>query len=128
MTTYLLDADVVFDVLKRVERALRLLRSLHAQGHRLTVTPVVVAEVFGGTPPELRDQVAVFLGGFARLVTSDAAARRAGELRYDRARNGRQLATTDMLIAATAMEHGATLITRSVRDYPIAELNVLTPY
>ena len=27
-----------------------------------------------------------------------------------------------------AIRHGATLVTRNVRDYPIAELNVLTPY
>jgi predicted nucleic acid-binding protein len=128
LSTYLLDSDVLFDVLKGIERAVRLLRSLRAQGHELAVMTVVIAEVFAGTPPELRDDIELFLGGFRSLPLSDQGARRAGEMRYDFDRLGRPLATTDLLIAATALEHGATLVTRNVRDYPIAELNVLTPY
>ncbi|HEY3081931.1 MAG TPA: type II toxin-antitoxin system VapC family toxin [Chloroflexota bacterium] len=128
MSLQLLDSDVVIDFLKGVERAVRLLRSLRAAQHDLATMPVIVAEVFVGTPPEGRGYVRLLFDSFVRLPLSDQAAQRAGELGYDHARRGIQLTTPDLLIAATALEHGATLVTRNIRDYPIAGLSILSPY
>jgi predicted nucleic acid-binding protein len=35
------------------------------------------------------------------------------------------LTTTDTLVAATAIKHGATLITANVKDYPMEEIELL---
>ncbi len=43
------------------------------------------------------------------------------------ARKGRTLALTDMLIAATALEHELTLITDNHKDFPMPELLLFTP-
>lgn len=40
----------------------------------------------------------------------------------------RTLPVVDCLIAATAAEHGATLVTRNVRDVPADEVAVLNPW
>lgn len=40
----------------------------------------------------------------------------------------RTLPVVDSLIAATAAEHGATLVTRNVRDVPIDDVAVLDPW
>lgn len=38
---------------------------------------------------------------------------------------GLQLPATDCLIAATAHEHGALVITRNVKDFPMPEVTLL---
>jgi predicted nucleic acid-binding protein len=41
---------------------------------------------------------------------------------------GRPLPTIDSLLAATAMEHGLTLVTRNVADFQFAGLKVFNPW
>lgn len=128
MTLHLLDSNVVIDYLNGIERATRFVQSLRLGDHGLALTSIVVAEVFAGAAVADRSGVRSILSGFDRLPTDERAAELAGTLRYDFMRRGRALALTDLLVAATALEHGATLVTRNVRDYPIADLNVLSPY
>lgn len=57
-------------------------------------------------------------------------ARRCAEVRADLQRRGRSIRprALDLLIAATAMEHGLTLVTRNVSDYgDVPGLRLLTP-
>ena len=56
---------------------------------------------------------------------SREAARRAGEYRYNYARQGIQLAATDAITASTAVEHGATLVTGNASHYPMEEISLL---
>ena len=44
------------------------------------------------------------------------------------ARAGRPLSTVDALLAATAMVHNLTLVTRNVRDFTFTTVNVLNPW
>jgi toxin FitB len=41
---------------------------------------------------------------------------------------GRPLGVANGLIAATALEHGLTLVTRNVRDFAGLEVNLLNPW
>lgn len=63
----------------------------------------------------------------SRLVVDGAVARRAGSYR-SAFRSTTRLALPDALIAATAREHDATLVTRNVRHYPMTDLAVVEPY
>jgi predicted nucleic acid-binding protein len=47
---------------------------------------------------------------------------RAGELKREWARKGRTLTRTDMMIAATALEHGLRLATDNRKDFPMDEI------
>ncbi len=50
---------------------------------------------------------------------SGEIARRAGSLKSEFARSGKTLSLADMIVAATALEHGLTLMTDNQKDFPI---------
>ena len=90
---------------------------------------VNVAEFFAGVPPVDRPYWTAVLSTLTYWAISPAVARRAGELRYDFARQGHTLAAvsaTDTLIAAVALEEGATLVTGNPRHYPLQGIRLLT--
>ena len=49
---------------------------------------------------------------------------RAGRIKYEWARKGHSLSLADVLIAATALHYGLTLITDNVKHFPMPELSV----
>lgn len=53
-----------------------------------------------------------------------AIARRAGKLKNTYARLGQTLALDDTIVAATALEHGLTLMTDNRRDFPQPDLKL----
>lgn len=58
-----------------------------------------------------------FCGQFALLLLDDRAAERAGHIRADLARKGTPIGPYDLLIAAIALTHNATLVTHNVREF-----------
>jgi len=126
MSRYLLDSDCIIDHLRTRPPAVALLRRLFAQGDDLYVSDVVLAEVYSGLHDRDRARAVELLAGLGFLATAPTAATQAGEWRYRYAREGRALATTDCLIAATAQAHDATLVTGNIRDFPMPELRLLT--
>jgi len=122
---YLVDTDVLVDYLNRLPAARSLLTRLVSDGDALCTCDVVLAEVYSGLDVQAMPAAAEFLDATEFLVTSPAMAVQAGNWRFGYARRGVQLATADVLIAATATAHRATIITRNVRDYPMPELALL---
>jgi predicted nucleic acid-binding protein len=51
-----------------------------------------------------------------------AVARRAGSLKSAWAQKGKTLSLADMIVAATALEHGLSLMTDNRKDFPLPEL------
>jgi predicted nucleic acid-binding protein len=126
VSRYLLDTDVLIDYARGREPATSRIGELLTRGEELGVCAVNVAEFFAGLPPADRPYWRTVLGTLAYWPVTFAAALRAGELRRDYARRGLALATTDTLIAAVALEHGATLVTRNAKHYPEEGLELLT--
>jgi predicted nucleic acid-binding protein len=62
------------------------------------------------------------------LPVMDAIAERWGRLDAQRQRLGLPLNTADGQIAATALEHGLTLVTRNVNDFRDLGVVVLNPW
>jgi hypothetical protein len=84
-----------------------------------------LAEVYAGLPPYPGIAAEQFLVDLNFLPSSRSAGRRAGEWRYLYARRGFKLPNYDTLIAATAEEHDATLVTGNRRHYPMPEVSLL---
>ncbi len=69
------------------------------------------------------------LDAFAEILPiTDAIARRCATLRAAQHQRGHTGTQADMLIAATAYEHGAVLVTRNVRDFTGCGVRVKNPF
>jgi predicted nucleic acid-binding protein len=125
VSRYLLDTDVLINFSKGREPAATRVTQLIDRSDELGVCAINVAEFFAGIAPPDRPYWATVFSTLTSWPISPAAAQRAGELRYDFARQGQILSTADTLIAAVAMEHGATLLTGNVRHYPMPDLHLV---
>jgi tRNA(fMet)-specific endonuclease VapC len=126
VSRYLLETDALIDFSKGREPATSRILQLIEQGDELGVCAVNVAEFFAGLPPSDRPYWQRVFSTLAYWEVSIAAAWHAGEWRYDFARRGRALPVTDTLIAAVAVEQGATILTANVADYPMAGVSLLS--
>ena len=134
-TGYLLDTNVVSETRKsRADRGvIAFLSAADAAGLFLSV--LTLGELRKGvaakhrTDPGAADQLGAWVDGietdFAdRVLPIDAAvARRWGELSA-----GRSLPVIDTLIAATALNHGLTLVTRNTRDVASTGVLLIDPW
>ena len=125
MTDHLLDANALIDYFRGIKSTLNLLESLEAQGHRLAVCAVGLAEVYSGFDAQERIDNDPVVNGWFYYETNPAIAKEAGRYRYEYARVGTTLSATDTLIAAVAIANGATLITNNLRHSPMPEIQLL---
>jgi predicted nucleic acid-binding protein len=125
MARFLLDTDAIIDYLFGIPTTVALIQDLHHRGETLCVCDVVIAEVYAGLRSQHREAAEQLLSACTFLPTSPTIAQQAGRWRYDFARRGIQLATTDTLVAATAHAHEATIVTGNTKDYPMPELTLL---
>lgn len=118
--SYLVDSDVVADVLTGQPAATALLRGLARAA--LAISLITYGEVYEGIyyGRDSRTAEAVFrrfLRGVTVLPLSRAIMRRYARERGDLRAKGQLIGDPDILIAATALEHGLTLVTRNRRHF-----------
>lgn len=68
-------------------------------------------------PPDLKARLEALLRSLPILPFGEAEARAAARIRADLETAGKPIGPHDVLIAATALAHGATLVTRNVREF-----------
>lgn len=118
----LLDTTVLIDALRARNSRRELLRELVVAGHTLTSAAINVAEIYAGMRPEEERKTETFLSSLECYGMTGAIARRAGSLKSEYARKGQTLSLADMVVAATALEHGLVLMTDNRKDFPLAQL------
>jgi predicted nucleic acid-binding protein len=115
MARILVDSDVLADHLRGHRRFL-------AGRDEVNVSTITRAELFAGRSTE-ESRVRRLLAAMTEIPVDTAIAERGGRLR--------RVATVrlpDALIAATAIEHGLTLVTRNPRDFgSVRGLRIRTP-
>ena len=136
MTDYLLDANVVSEVVK--PRPEPRVLSFLATETDLWLSAVVLHEVQFGIqkldPGRRRDQMRSgieaylprYVHRFLRVDSVEATV--AATMRAEALRRGRTLSVTDALIAATARVHGLTVATRNVKDFQGVDVDLLNPW
>ena len=126
MTRYLLDTDTLIDFSKGRGPVISGLLALREAGHQLAVCPVNVAEFYSGVAPEDQATWDSFFKGLHYWDITRKAASRAGQLRYEFARQGIAISTPDALIAAVAEEQEAVIVTNNLKDYPMEDIQLLS--
>ena len=139
MTGFLLDTNVPSE-LTRLRPEARVVHWLDAQNNeRLFLSVVTLGEIRKGVTllvdSKRRSQleqwfIEELLSWFAGriLPVTQAIADRWGVLDATSQRRGTPLNTADGLIAATALEHGLTLVTRNARDFADLGVSLFNPW
>jgi hypothetical protein len=116
MDRFLIDTDVIIDYLRGRERTVNFLEALQGE---LLVSVITIAELYSGIRGQEEERaIEQFLLAFSILPMDEKVARRGGYYRRDYgASHGTGLA--DSLIAASAEEANAVLVTSNRRHYPM---------
>ena len=127
----LVDTNIVSELLR--PRPNRNVLAWSARNRPFLFSVVSLEEVWFGLSlrPSARiaREISFLLDTFAEVLPiTDAIARRSAELRGAQARRGHVRSQADMLIAATAYEHGAILVTRNVSDFSGCGVRVHNPF
>ncbi len=122
----LLDSTLVIDHLRGVPEAVDRIRRIFEDGDDPIVTEVVVCEVRAGLLDEAEPHLAAFLEPIEFVQPGAATAMTAGRWRADLRRRGKTLNLGDALIAASAHDLDARVITRNVRDFALTPIVVET--
>jgi predicted nucleic acid-binding protein len=120
----LCDTSVIIDVLRGFPPAVAWARSLSEPP---TCSEVTRVEVVRGLRTDERRATERLFGAITWIGLDEAIARRAGELGRTWRRSHQGIATADLIIAATAAEHGHELATLNVKHFPMVP-GLRSPY
>ena len=118
---YLLDTNTCIRYLNGQPPAIKArLEQLRRQD--VNLCSVVRAELlYGAAKSRIREQtitkLTTFFASFASLPFDDRAAETYGPIRAELERRGTPIGPNDLLIAAIALAHGATLVTHNRREF-----------
>jgi predicted nucleic acid-binding protein len=120
---YLLDSNWVIDYLGGDQAAVNFIDSLVPQGIGISV--ITYLELYQGiirqpSPQQSEAQLQAFLlAQIPVFPLTLAVARRCAQLRDDLKKRGKRVSSRalDLIIAATALEHGLTLVTKNRADF-----------
>jgi hypothetical protein len=123
----LLDTDILIDFLRGRGEARAFLDRYEAAAEPPLISVVSVTELWAGMRPGEERATGALLSALRKIPVSEEIALAAGSmLKTYRRSHGTELG--DALIASTAAELDATLITRNVKHYPMPSVTVLRPY
>ena len=120
--SYLIDTDHVIDHLHDQPAVVALLNRLTADG--IAISIVTYMEVYDGTlrepdPHAAQEKFHRFLAGIPVLPFSEGVAETCARLRHNRRTQGKHVNSRalDLMVAATALHYGLSLVTRNMDDY-----------
>jgi len=120
----LLDTSVLINLLHGREQPVRLIRDLTVRGFILATSSVNIAELYAGMRKGEEPATEELISGLECLTLTPELARRAGSITAERRRVGKTHSLVDMMIAATAIGCGYTLITDNRKDFEIPDLDL----
>jgi predicted nucleic acid-binding protein len=124
MPAYLLDSGILIRHLRNRLGTHTLVKRLNSAGD-LYISAFTRVEVLRGMREHERERTFALLDGFITHPIDRATADRAGELLRAWQSRGIILGGPDAIIAASALQVGAALITTNARHFPMPELIVL---
>lgn len=116
MKNVLLDTSVIIDFVRRKDKKSTLLFGLSKKGYKLYISILTHTELYAGTNVwrtiEAEQDLEKLFYGINILPLETEISRKAGKIR---AQNNTTI--IDAIIAATAINHGLSLVTLNLRDF-----------
>jgi predicted nucleic acid-binding protein len=133
--SYLVDANVLSEP-TRAEPSTRVTQWLRRHERVIAVDPIIIGEIRfgilllprGKRRSRLERWFDEGVGRLKCLPWDAAAGLRWAELLADLRKTGRAVPVKDSLIAATALLHGLTVVTRNSSDFGATGVKVLNPF
>lgn len=118
--SYLFDSDWLVDMLRGVQHSIELANELHERG--VSTSIITVGEIYDGAfnsvdPQQRLAYYRTFFAGFSIINLTDDVMETFARERAALRRQGQPIADMDLLIAATAITHDLTLVTRNTRHF-----------
>jgi predicted nucleic acid-binding protein len=124
MAGFLIDTDIIIDLLRRREAAIRFIAGL---ARKPIVSTLTIAELFAGAHRRSEEQaIRAFAVGSTPIDVTPELAEEAGHI-LRRYRPSHGLDIVDATVAATAIHHGLRLATRNRKHFPMLQ-DLLVPY
>jgi predicted nucleic acid-binding protein len=120
----LVDTDIAIDFLRRREYARELLERWAEEG-LLVISTLTHLEIYQGIKAGEEEATNTFLDGLMSVAVDVPIARRAGTMLGELRTKGTTIGIADAIIAATALQLNAPLLTNNVEHYPFPELKVI---
>ena len=124
MAKYLLDTTTIIDHLRGNKKVNSYLERIGQRGDIAGCCCINIAETYAGMRKKEKEKTDRFIESLYYFEVTKEVAKLAGELKQKCFKKGKTLATTDVIITATAMTYSLTLITKNVKHYPFLELKI----
>ena len=118
---FILDSCICIELMRgKLPRTFEFMRGLPASAFKIPY--IVEAELLtgaekSGNPVSMRMKTLQFLAPFERLALDDESAQAYAETRALLEKKGCKIGPNDLIIASIALAHGATIVTRNVREF-----------
>jgi predicted nucleic acid-binding protein len=122
----LLDTNVLLEAFWGREPVASRVRSWIENGE-IAVSAITVAEIISKAKKEEREKLDLLVSKFGPLPVDEVVAEIAGNYRKEFARKQKRVFLLDCLIAATAKLYNLALATRNVKDYPMKDIEIISP-
>jgi predicted nucleic acid-binding protein len=120
----LVDTDIAIDFLRRRNYAQKQLEHWAEEG-LLAISTLTHLEIYQGMKAGEERATNAFLDGLVSVAVDVPIARRAGTMLGELRSKGMAIGIADAIIAATALQINAPLLTNNVEHYPFLNLKVI---
>lgn len=126
MSKYLIDTDVLIEVLRGRAEVVSYIEFLHKKGNALFYSPITKAEIFHGIHEGEEASVNLLFQSMGCMYITDEIGKKAGlYLKKFHRSHGLQLG--DSLIAATAYLNNTTLLSFNHKHFPMKDIRIVVP-
>ena len=124
MAQYLLDTTTIIDHLRGDKKVNSYLEEIGNRGDIVGCCCINITETYTGMKDKEKEKTDKFIESLYYFGVTKEIAKLAGKIKQKYVKKGKTIATTDVIIAATAIEYGLILITKNVKHYPFSELEI----
>ncbi len=123
---YLLDTDIIIWILRGNNNVVDRIKTI-VKDNQITVSVLTVAEVYQHIFPKELDHAERLFSSYVLFPVDARIARNGGFYWQELHKKLKTLSIVDCLIAATAKEHDAILLTLNTRHFPMKDIRVRDP-